>query len=147
MSVIIEMSKREQRIYFTSTFAEQDSTLGHFVVNLPLSLDLSGFWKCAIRDIYISSKTISSLDYIYILGNFCETSFVGKSKELPILKKVYLKKRQQFYTFTHPLYIPLKQKQLNSFELEFVDSNLKVVNFEEESFVIECTLHFYKHGG
>lgn len=136
------MLKREHRIYFSSAFCQVDSKLGRFTVNLPLTLDLSEFWKCAIHDIFISSDVNSSLNCIYILGDFCETSIVHKEEQLPILSKVFLNSENKYYNFSQPLYIPLKQNQIRSFELQFLNSNLEPVDFGEE-YLVECTLHFY----
>lgn len=140
------MFRREHRIYFSSAFTEGEASKGYFIVNLPFTLDLKGVWKVGIRELFLSSKSISNLAHIYILGDFCENSFVQKGKQLPILKKVYLDKKQKIYSFPDPLYISLKQKEISSFQLEFLDTELKRINFEE-NFLIECTLHFYKNGG
>lgn len=140
------MSKREHRIYFSSAYCERNFNLGNFTVNLPISLDLTGIWRCAIRDIFISSASISSIDYIYILGDFCETSILHREKLLPVLSKVFLENKEKYYNFPDPLYIPLKQNQLSSFELRFLNPDLKTIDFGEK-FLIECTLHLYKYGG
>lgn len=136
------MSKREHRVYFSSAFCESDSKLGRFIVNLPVTLDFSYLSKCAIRDIFISSEVNSSLNSIYILGDFCETSFLHKEEQLPVLSKVYINNKEKYYILPDPLYIPLKQNHLRTFELQFLNSNLEPINFGEE-YLIECTLHFY----
>ena len=136
------MAKEEHRIHFSTSFCE--TSYDQFIVNLPHILDLEGKWKCAIKDIYISSKNIFIPLFVYVLGDFCETSILN-NQEIPVLTKFYLEKSQQYSFFSHPLYIPIKQNQLNQIELAFVDENLKKIDFGD-NFSIECTLHFYKHG-
>lgn len=138
------MSKEEHRIYFSSAFCEKSSE--HFLVNLPFSLNLQGHWKCSIRDIYISFKRDTANVCIFILADFCETSFLHGEQQLPVLTKFYLQGTRKYYSFEHPLYIPLKQNHLNSIELRFLDKNLKDIDFGEK-FLIECSLHFFKDGG
>lgn len=134
------MQQSEHRIYFSSSFCEKE----RFLVNLPFSLDLRGDWKCGVKDIFITS-TNTLPNYIYILGDFCETSIVYGIEQLPVLRKLFLGDSKKYHHFEHPFYIPLKQKHLNKFELCLIDSNFKKINFGEE-FLIECTLHFYKYG-
>jgi len=138
------MSKEEHRLFFSSAFCEKLS--GHYLVNLPFSIDLAGKWKCVIRDIYVSVKKKNfTPDSIFVLGDFCETSIVQEKKQLPILSQFYYRKPQKYYTFIQPLYIPLKQKSLNKIELQFIDRNLKNIDFGED-FLIECCLHFHRYG-
>lgn len=138
------MSKEEHRIFFSSAYCEKSSE--HFLINLPFSLDLSGKWKCTIRDIYLSVNRVNfSPEYIYILGDFCETSIIQGKKQLPILKQFYFQQNKKYYSYDHPLYIPLKQNSLNKIELRFLDKDLKDIDFGEK-YLIECCLHFYKHG-
>jgi len=137
------MLKEEHRVYFSS----KKSTLAgeHFIFDLPYTLDLSGKWKCALKDFYIHAENSTIPKFVYVLGDFCETSFVN-GRELPVIAKIYIKKNINFYSAVRPLYIPLKQKELRKIELLFLDSNLQNFNFDP-AFLIECTLHFYKYGG
>ena len=137
------MSKEEHRIFFSSAYCEKSSE--HFLTNLPFSLDLSGKWKCTIRDIYISVRKNLPPGYVYILSNFCETSFIQGKKQLPILKRFFYRQSKKLYSYVQPLYIPLKQNSLNKIELRFLDKDLKDIEFGE-NYLIECCLHFYKHG-
>lgn len=134
------MSREEHRIYFSSSFCLESS--GHFILNLPYTLDLQGKWKCAIKDIYIFGAKEKLPQFIYVLGDFCETSIL-QGQEVPILNKVYFN-NNEYYSFADPLYIPLKQKQLYQLELAFTDRDLKTIHFDK-NFLIECTLHFYKN--
>jgi len=139
------MSNDEHRFYFSSNHSIQDKTLATFTVNLPFPLELTGKWKCAILDCYIKLTKLE-LNSLFILGDFCEISLVEENKQLPILKKVYLKSNENYYNFLHPLYIPVKQTHLSNFSLAFVDPNLQNILLNTD-FLIECTIHFYKHGG
>lgn len=136
------MSIEEHRFYFSTKFSSQN--LGEFNVNLPFPVDLQGKWKCSIRDAIIKLDNIET-DCIYILADFCVTSSIQQNKQLPILKKVYLKSKQNWYDFPQPLYIPVKQVNLTDFSLLFLDSDLNNISFRD-NFLIECTIHFYKHG-
>jgi len=143
-SVNIGMSKREHRIYFSSSFCDSDNKKGRFLVHLPFSLELQGEWKCAIRDIFITNKNILP-KFIYILSDFCETSIVYGKEQLPILKKIFIDSSEKYLNSEEPLYIPLKQTQLNKFELRFINPQLEEIDFGDK-FLIECTIHFYKDG-
>lgn len=138
------MSLDEHRIYFSSDYCTLDKSTGSFTVNLPFLLDVSGKWKSTIRDIFIKTDSFSS-SCIYILADFCDTSLIKEKEQLPILKKLYLEPNQKYYTFTHPLYVPVKQTVLSSFNLLLLNSEFKSIQLGEE-FLIECTIYFYKHG-
>lgn len=139
------MSEREHRIYFSSDFSTQDRVTGSFTVNLPFSLNLEGVWRCAILDFFIRPDISDShsSQFIYILADFCQTSFIHQTTELPILKKVHLNNSAQYYDFSNPLYIPLKQSSLTDFDLVFLDSFLLPVTLTRPS-KIECMIHFIK---
>jgi len=142
------MSEGEHLLYFSSKYSPQDSITGRFIINLPLTLNLEGEWKCALLDFFIrpdNSDDLSS-EFIYILGDFCKTSFIQQNKQLPILKKVSINNSAHQYEFSYPLYIPLKQSSLTNFTLTFLDTFLKPIILHK-SYLIECTLHFTKYGG
>ena len=138
------MGKEEHRFYFSSTYSTHNKSQAVFTVNLPFPLDFIGKWKCSILDVFIKINK-PELNLCYILANFCDTSLVEETKQLPILKKLYLKPSESYYSFLHPLYIPLKQTRLSNFTLTFLDSNLQNI-YLDSSFLIECNIHFYKHG-
>jgi len=141
------MSEEEHLFYFSSKYSTQDPITGSFTVNLPLTLNLEGKWKCAVLDFFIrggdSDKYTS--ESIYILGDFCKTSIIQENKQLPILKKIALNKAKHQYNFSHPLYIQLKQPTLTNFNLTFLETSFKAV-ITHKSFLIECALHFRKYG-
>lgn len=134
------MSKEEQRIYFSSLYCEKNQE--NLILNLPYTLDLEGKWKCGIKDIYISFKSLNIPRFILITGDFCETSFIQK-QEIPILQKIYLEKNQNYYSFSDPLYIPIKQQRIRRIEINLLDENFKQIYFNPE-LIIECLLHFHK---
>jgi hypothetical protein len=134
------MSKGEHHFYFSSKHSIHNNR-GTFTVNLPFPLQFDGEWKCAIFDLFISDSHQPSP--IYLLTDFCETSFVQGDKQLPILRKVYLEENKDYYSFTNLVYIPLKQNHLTNFSISFLDSNLERVVFNNSTF-IECNIHFYK---
>ena len=139
------MSEREHRFYFSSDFSTQDRVSGSFTINLPFVLNLEGEWKCAVLDFFIRSDNsdIYTSQFIYILADFCETSIILQTKEIPILRKVHLNASVQYYDFANPLYIRLKQNSLTDFELVFLDSSLLPLTLTKPS-KIECMLHFIK---
>lgn len=143
------MSEEEHLFYFSSKYSKQDQFTGGFTTNLPFPLNLEGEWKCAVLDFYIktSSNNRDSIEFIYILGDFCKTSFIQEKKEIPLLKKVPInKKLVQQYSFTNLLYIPLKQSTLSDFDLTFLDTSFHPYILDKSS-LIECTIHFIKNGG
>lgn len=137
------MNKEEHRFYFSSEHSLRDNQ-GAFTVNLPFPFQLPGLWKCTIYDVFISLDNIQ-LSSFYILTDFCETSLVNENIQLPVLKKVYIETDTNYYSFTNPLYIPIKQSHISSFTLLFLDSNLQKIKFNKNC-LIECCIHFYKHG-
>lgn len=140
------MSEEEHRIYFSTDFSTQNKDSGSFTTHLPYTLNLEGDWKCAILDFFISPDiSKNSSQFIYILGDFCETSIILGIDRKPILKKAYLSSGTQYYEFTYPLYIPLKQSSITDFDLVFSDSSLTPIKLRRAS-KIECTLHFTKNG-
>lgn len=145
--VFIGMSEDEHVIYFSSEFSVQDTASGGFNVALPYTLNLEGFWKCGVLDFFIrpDNSDAQSSQFIYILSDFCKTSFIQQSQQLPILKKVGLRKSQHSYKFTRPLYVPLKQNSLTDFDLLFLDSFLTPIKLHR-AHKIECTLHFVRYG-
>lgn len=139
------MSKEEHRFFFSSDHVSLYNNRASFTVNLPFSLDLRGKWKCALLDLFIRLGELD-IDSCYILADFCDTSLVQETNQLPILKKLYLKRGESYYTFLRPLYIPIKQTHISSFTLTLLDSNLQEFLISDTKLLIECTIHFYKHG-
>lgn len=140
------MSSGEHYIYFSSKFATYNQILGSFTVNLPFWLELKGDWKCSILEVYIKIDEPIIERNVYILADFCTTSLIKESLQLPILKKIFIEKEKSYSCYFPPLYIPVKQSILNNFELKVVDSSLETILFTD-SYLLECTLHFYKDGG
>lgn len=138
------MSKEEHRFFFSSKYSIHNKNQGSFTVNLPFSLNLSGKWKCAILEVFVSTLDLKEVKSLYILADICETSLVGGNKQLPILKKLYLESDKTYYTSPNPFYITLKQSQINNFTLSCIDSNLEKITFNE-NFLLECNIHFYKY--
>ena len=138
------MSSEEHRFYFSSKYSFQNKNLGEFTVSLPFSLELRGKWKATVCDVFFKLANTET-DCIYILADFCDTSLVQQNKQLPILKKVYLNSIQNYFYFTHPLYIPVKQNSLSGFSLSFLDSKFEIISLGPDC-LIECSIHFYKHG-
>lgn len=138
------MSVEEHRIYFSSDHCVFENESASFTVNLPFPLQFTGKWKCTIRDIFIKLDS-PPFNCVYILADFCATSLIHENGQIPILKKLYLNPDQSFYSFTHPLYIPVKQTVLSNFNLSLLNNNLKSIHLDK-NFLLECTIHFYKHG-
>jgi hypothetical protein len=140
------MTEGEHLIYFSSRHSDQDKVTGSFTVNLPYTLNLEGDWKCAVLDFFLSpdNSESDSNQYIYILGDFCNTSFI-RDKQIPILHKISLRDGLKQYTPSHLLYISLKQNSLTDFDLTFLDPSLRPVILTSSG-IIECTLHLIKHG-
>jgi len=150
------MSEEEHLFYFSSKYSLQDPITGSFTINLPLTLNLEGKWKCAVLDFFIRPDNLDffirpddsnkhTSEFIYILADFCSTSFIQENKQIPILKKIGVNKGTYHYSFTHPLYIPLKQPTLTNFDLTFLDTFFEPITLHK-TFLIECTLHFSKNG-
>lgn len=139
------MSIDEHHFYFSAEFTPQLTTEGSFFINLPITLNLPGTWKCAILDIFFKSENSLFVQQpVYIFGSFCETGLVNDKGQFPILGKVILKKGLKHTSFSNPLYITVKQKQISNFYLDFYDRKLNKFNFRN-SFFIELTLHFCKY--
>lgn len=137
------MAKSEHYIYASS----DSQTLGSFVIELPTTLYLDGSWKCALVECSIKffSKDMSRIPKeIYILSNFCSTSFFN-NLQLPILRKITLAKKV-FFSFTPAtrLYIPIKQDWMNRLEFSVCDEALDKVEIDEKT-VINFTLHLKKY--
>lgn len=142
----MSMSEEEHVFYFSSKFTKQDKVSGSFTVNLPFTLNLKGKWKCAILNFFIKPDISNdqSSQYIYILADFCKTSFVQGNKERPILQKIGLSKSNQQYNISNLLYISVKQSTLSDFDLLFLDSSFNPIILGKRH-IIECALHFMKY--
>lgn len=138
------MSTEEHLYYFSSKFTKQNKNTGFFDINLPITLDLSGKWKCGILDLYVKDNN-SVFESIYVSTSFCNTSLIHEQDQIPVLKKVNLKSGNNNINFPHPLYIKVKQKQISNFSLSCLDTNLRTINFDDR-FLLELTLHFVKYG-
>jgi hypothetical protein len=138
------MSEEEHLFYFSSRYTVQDKVTGSFTVRLPYKLSLEVVWNCAVLDFFINSDKSDnqSVQYIYILGDFCKTSFI-RDKQLPILQRIPVSESVQQYTPSHLLYIPLKQDSITDLGLTFLNSVLEPVRLSNST-IIECTLHFIK---
>ena len=138
------MPTDEHIFHFSTEFTPQLNTTGSFFVNLPITLDLTGNWKCAILDILFKSNTLFEQEPVYILASFCETSLLHDKGQLPILGKVILKKGLKRTHFPDPLYIKVKQKQISNFYLDFFNRKIEKFDFSS-SYFLDITLHFYKY--
>ena len=137
------MSKSEHYIYVSSKSQE----FNQFVIELPTTLHLEGSWKCALVECSIKffSKDLSNIPKeIYILSNFCSTSFFN-NLQLPILRKITLAKKT-FFSFTPStrFYIPIKQDWMNRLEFSMGDERLGKVEIDENT-EIRFTLHLKKY--
>jgi len=133
------MSKREHYIYVSNS----SLNFNRFVIELPKTLHLEGDWVCALVECSVKffSKDVNSLPrQLYILSDFCVTSFVN-NLQLPVLRKMILPKKSfMIFRPVTQLYIPIKQNWLNRLEFSVCDDNLCAVNVDENT-SIEFTLH------
>lgn len=137
------MSKSEHYVYVSN----KHLSFKHFVIDLPTSIQLEGDWKCALVECSIKflKKDITSIPKeIFILADFCTTSFVN-NLQLPILRKFWLSKKVSltFYPSTL-IYIPIKQDWLNQLGFSLCDENLNEVSVAENT-QLQFTLHLKKY--
>ena len=138
------MSKSEHYVYVSN----KDLTFNHFVIDLPTTIHLEGNWKCALLECSIRffSKDVPNIPKcIYILSDFCTTSFVNNAQR-PVLRKVIPSSRKAFTSFTAStrMYIPMKQDWLNKLEFSVRDENLDDVPVDANT-RIEFTLHLKRY--
>jgi hypothetical protein len=136
------MNKGEHHFYFSSKYSTHNNR-GGFTVNLPFPLQFPGQWECAIIELFISHNNIHSSPF-YLLTDFCNTSLTHEGKQLPILRKVYLEEKTEYYSFTNLVYIPLKQNIISNFTLSFLDNNLEPIIFDNTT-LLECDIHFHRY--
>lgn len=133
------MSESEHYIHVSNT----SLYFNHFVIELSKTLHLEGNWKCALVE--CSFKNVSTLPReLYLLSDFCVTSFVN-NLQLPVLRKIFLPKKS-FVSFapTALLYIPVKQKWVNRLEFSVCDGELNDFNVDQNT-NIAFTLHLKRY--
>ena len=99
-----------------------------FIVDLPKTVRLEGFWEVALTDIKVKATKKTSF---YLSIDFCEES-IFKGSRYPVLRRVDDKIKQ--YAFPH--FVRVNKSELQSIRVTLVEKNL---NFFPAS-DIDCTL-------
>ena len=84
------------------------NTHGEFIVQLPQRLNLSGSWKCALKEFHYTSEFLNGdkPKEILICSDICETSYCCDS-DVPLLRRIsvdYTRPRMQKCTIFSDAY-------------------------------------------
>lgn len=136
------MSKNEHYIYVSN----KALNFNHFVIDLPTTIHLEGDWKCALVECsirFFKKDTTHTPKEIYLLCDFCGTSFINNT-QLPVLRKInVLKKVFLFFEPISLIYIPVKQEWVNKLSFSLCDENLRELSLDENT-QIQFTIHLKK---
>jgi hypothetical protein len=81
-----------------------------FYVHLPRPLTLMGYWTVSLLSLEVCMFSNKRAD-LYVYTNLCENTIVG-DKELPLLRRVYLKRSSRNEIYTHPYEVPTRLGQV-----------------------------------
>lgn len=84
-----------------------------FHVHLPRPLTLNGQWTVSLLETCLPS-TESEMD-VYIYSNLCEDTIV-RDKELPLLRRLYLKRSFENQIFKYPYKVSMRLGQSHMYE-------------------------------
>lgn len=110
-------------------------------IQLPKRYDLDGQWECALVEITLDCDFTPQSNRLYLCCSFVEDSYV-KGTLFPVLRNIEVNvryKKLKTEIFPHPIYIPVKAKQLHTVQLYLLDINLNPVAFKEND--LHCVLH------
>ena len=133
----MHLSSADSKEYFPSNRASS------FIVKLPENISLMESWCCALTELQYSYSK-GSYDTFCVCSNICEDSIVGGIK-LSILRSATTKgsggrARRWTESWNDLYYIPLKQTEFNTIEINITDRKGEEVSFIDKDFI--CTLHF-----
>ena len=133
MSLYVILSSNSSTDYYPN------NTSYKFRSHLKTPLILTGKWKVALIDAYISSSHTTT-DLLYISSNICEESIVEGEKQ-PFLRRLASNKPGQWNTVIQsPLYMSVKNREINDIELNIYTSTGTLASFLDKPSSI--TLHF-----
>ena len=123
-----------------SLSVNEDNVGSDFRINLPRSYILEGSWECALMELSFAPELEASTRRIYICSDLVDASY-AKNTSLPILRSVaVLSEEVTDMTFDRPIYIKVRQQEVNRFHMFILDDNLKMCHFKDDH--VYCLLHF-----
>lgn len=81
-----------------------------FYVHIQRPLTLTGYWSVSLLDTCLFSNKAKTEVYIYT--NLCEDTIVG-DRELPLLRRIYLKRSAPNEIFIYPYEVPTRLGQVH----------------------------------
>lgn len=97
-----------------------NNKLYDFHVHLPRPLTLNGQWSVSLLKTCLPSSE-SETD-VYIYSNLCEDMIVG-DKELPLLRRVYLKRSSEDQIFKYPYEVSTRLGQVHDVHIYIKDTD------------------------
>lgn len=124
-----------------------DNQVYKFKIHLKVPLSFHGFWKVALTEFQARNakgiRKSKSNSAIYILSSICKDS-IAHGVELPLLRRVEMNTPTGWdYIFPSPYYVPLKQRELQEFEVVIKSNDGNLATFLESPLYL--TLHFKQY--
>ena len=107
-----------------------------FHVHLPRPLTLTGYWTVSLLEICMFSNKRKD---VYIYSNLCEDTIVG-DKELPLLRRVYLKRSSPNEIFIYPYEVPTRLGQVHDVHVYIKDETGQEASFLREETTVTLEL-------
>lgn len=97
-----------------------NNKLYDFHVHLPRPFTLNGQWSVSLLETYLPSS--ESATDVYIYSNLCEDTIVG-DKELPLLRRVYLKRSSEDQISKYPYEVSTRLGQVHDVHIYIKDTD------------------------
>jgi hypothetical protein len=118
-----------------------------FKVHLDVPMVFDGFWKLALFEFNArldkKVKKLSTGDFLFVYTNLCKENIVHGSEQ-PILRRMKKNVRDGWdFTFDTPIYVPLKRKEVQEFEVYIKSDDGTLASFLDSP--VNLTLHFKRY--
>lgn len=108
-----------------------------FHVHLPRPLTLNGQWTVSLLETCLPS-TESEMD-VYIYSNLCEDTIV-RDKELPLLRRLYLKRSFENQIFKYPYKVSMRLGQVLDVHICMKDADGQDASFLQRNTFVTLLL-------
>ena len=134
MEHFLFISNRDSQDYYTANRPDI------FTINCEQSICLPGFWTVALTEVSLnlSFNTPTRPDYLNIIVDFCQPSYIAGSYK-QILRKIVIPAGEKYSEiFSRPYYFKVNVPELNKFLVTILNRDLDLSGFTGE---ISFTLH------
>ena len=113
-----------------------------FIIQLPGIINLKGTWVCALTELYVDNRFVTTPQQIVVSSDLIEESYISNT-QWPVLRRIPVEVNQDIdLTFEDPYYFKVVQHQVHRIHIYLKDQDLESVQLTGGE--LSCVLHL-KH--